>query len=145
MKTNRTKTIFVQLTVYFFILLFVYAASSKLMDFQKFQTQLEQVFRSSTYAISISYIVIITELLIVGFLCYKKTRKTGLYFSLALMIVFTGYVFIILNFRDHLPCSCGGILEKMGWTEHLYFNITSVILAGGALLALYKQQNQFKV
>ncbi|WP_335673596.1 hypothetical protein [Elizabethkingia meningoseptica] len=37
------------------------------------------------------------------------------------------------------------MLEKMGWTEHLYFNIASVILAGGALLTIYNQQNQFKV
>ncbi|HZH70563.1 MAG TPA: MauE/DoxX family redox-associated membrane protein [Flavobacteriaceae bacterium] len=22
-----------------------------------------------------------------------------------------------------MPCSCGGVLEQLGWTEHLAFNI----------------------
>lgn len=138
METNRIKTILVQFTVYFFILLFIYAAISKLMDFSKFQTQLEQVFPSHNYAAIISYTIIILELLIAGLLCYRRTRKTGLVFSLILMIAFTCYIFVILNFKEHIPCSCGGILEKMGWTEHLYFNIASVILASGALLVINK-------
>ena len=75
METNRIKTILVQFTVYFFILLFIYAAISKLMDFSKFQTQLEQVFPSHNYAAIISYTTIILELLIAGLLCYRRTRK----------------------------------------------------------------------
>ena len=43
METNR-KTILVQLQFIFFILLFIYAAISKLMDFSKFQIQLDKCF-----------------------------------------------------------------------------------------------------
>jgi hypothetical protein len=35
---------------------------------------------------------------------------------------FTTYIILILNFSSFIPCSCGGILEKLGWTEHLIFN-----------------------
>jgi len=33
-----------------------------------------------------------------------------------------------------MPCSCGGVLEKMSWSDHLVFNISFVILS---LVALY--------
>ncbi|MDV3925516.1 tellurium resistance protein TerC [Elizabethkingia anophelis] len=129
METNRIKTILVQFTTYFFILLFIYAAMSKLMDFEAFQVQLAQSPLLSAYAGAISYAVIILELIIAALLCLSKTRLTALYVSLGLMVSFTVYIYLILNFSDFVPCSCGGILEKMGWTEHLIFNIVGVILA----------------
>jgi hypothetical protein len=45
------------------------------------------------------------------------------------MTMFSGYIIAILNFSDYVPCSCGGILEKLGWTEHLAFNIAFMVLA----------------
>lgn len=45
------------------------------------------------------------------------------------MVMFTTYIVIILHFTAFTPCSCGGALEKMGWTEHLIFNIVFVGLA----------------
>src|SRR5690606_14703009 len=49
------------------------------------------------------------------------------------MVMFTAYIFIILNFSDFVPCSCGGVLEKMSWTQHLIFNVVFIILAGVAV------------
>ncbi|MCL1689432.1 DoxX family protein [Elizabethkingia anophelis] len=141
MKTNRTKTIFVQFTVYLFILLFIYAAFSKLMDFEAFQVQLAQSPLLSAYAGIISYAVIIVELIIVGLLYLSKTRLIGLYASFGLMISFTVYIYLILNFSDFVPCSCGGILEKLGWTEHLIFNIFCIMLAYIALFIIEKKHN----
>src|SRR5690606_23761035 len=45
------------------------------------------------------------------------------------MTAFTVYIYLILNYSPFVPCSCGGILEKMGWTEHLWFNIIITLLA----------------
>ena len=42
--------------------------------------------------------------------------------------------FIILNFIPDIPCSCGGVLEKMSWNEHLIFNIAFVVLGLVAIL-----------
>lgn len=44
------------------------------------------------------------------------------------MFLFTVYIFMILNFTSFIPCSCGGVLEKLGWTEHLIFNAVFVIM-----------------
>ncbi|WP_307424754.1 MauE/DoxX family redox-associated membrane protein [Chryseobacterium sp. MDT2-18] len=122
---------------FFFVLLFIYASASKMLDFENFQVQLAQSPLLSAYAGFISYAVIILELVIAGLLCFHLTRLWGLFASFAIMVAFTVYIYLILNYSDFVPCSCGGILEKMGWAEHLIFNIAGVVIAGLAAIAAY--------
>lgn len=104
---------------YLFIVLFVYASVSKLLEFQDFQTQLGQSPLLGNYTEIVSYGVIIISVL----LALEKYRKIGLFISYTLMVMFTTYIIIILNFTTFTPCSCGGVLESLGWTEHLIFYI----------------------
>ena len=124
----------VPVTSYLYILLFVYAAISKLLDFENFRVQLAESPLLSAYAGLIAPAVISLELLLVLFLSFKTTRLTGLYASFFLMIAFTVYIYLILNYSDFVPCSCGGIIEKLGWTEHMVFNIAFALLALFAIL-----------
>lgn len=119
---ERFKSYFTLCTSYFFILLFSYAAISKLLDFENFQVQIAQSPLLSAYAGIISYLVVIIELIIASLLAFSKTKITGLYSSLALMSAFTMYIYLILEYSEFVPCSCGGILENMGWRSHLFFN-----------------------
>lgn len=132
----KTTVLFVS---YFFMVLFVYAAASKMRDFENFQVQLAQSPLLSAYAGFISYGVIALELVIAGLLAFPQARRIGLYASFGLMVAFTVYIFLILNYSDFVPCSCGGILEKMGWTEHLIFNGCCVALAILAIVFIEKQ------
>lgn len=127
---------------YFFVLLFCYAASSKLLDFENFQVQLAQSPLLSAYAGVISYTVIIFEFIFAILLCVKTTRLVGLYLSLGIMVSFTIYIYLILNYSDFIPCSCGGILEKLGWTEHLIFNMAFVVAAIVCISILEKDSSQ---
>lgn len=132
MKTKRTRiTTFISI---FFILLFCYAAISKIMDFEKFQIQMTESPLLSAFAGFLPYIIVISEFIIAGLLCYQKTRNTGLLGSFILMLIFTGYIALMLFTYKNLPCSCGGILEKMSWIQHLYFNIGCAVLAAIALV-----------
>ncbi|MFV0150876.1 hypothetical protein OBJ95_09510 [Empedobacter falsenii] len=117
------------LICYLFIVLFIYAAVSKLMDFETFQTQLGQSPLLASYAIPISYGIIVIELITAVLLMFDQFRIIALQISLFLMMMFTTYIVIILHFTAFTPCSCGGVLEKMGWTEHLIFNGVFVGLA----------------
>lgn len=117
-----------------YILLFVYAAVSKLLDFENFQAQLGQSPLLSPFADFISVAVIIIELIIAFLLSIPKLRYFALWGAIALMSMFTTYIVIILHFSYFVPCSCGGILEKLGWTEHLIFNISFLFLAITAIL-----------
>lgn len=134
MKTIRTR--FVEFISYFFILLFCYAGGSKVRDFENFQVQIAQSPLLSAYAGFVSYATIISEVVIVLLLVVPKSRLIGLYASLGIMSAFTVYIYLILNYSDFVPCSCGGILEKMGWTEHLIFNIVCVLLAVGGIVLI---------
>lgn len=117
----------------FFVILFSYAAISKVLDFEDFQVQISASSLLNGFSQFLPYTIIIVEFLIAGLLCYRKTRTTGLIGSFILMLVFTGYIALLLSTSQHLPCSCGGILEKMSWHQHLYFNIGCVILSFIAL------------
>ena len=126
---------------YFFILLFCYAAISKIMDFEKFQIQMKDSPLLSPFSELLPLFIIAVELFLVGLLCYQKTQNIGLLGSFILMLIFTVYIGIMLVTSENLPCSCGGILEKMTWTQHLYFNIGCAVLAFLALV-LNKKYNR---
>src|SRR6218665_3215218 len=126
------KYIFIETVSSLYILLFVYTAISKLLDFENFSVQLGQSPLLSAFAGLFAWIVPATELFIAFLLISKKWRLIGLFLALCLMVMFTAYIYIILNYSSFVPCSCGGILEKMGWTEHLVFNIIFMALAAVA-------------
>ena len=134
--TPSFKKITVEAICLLFILLFVYAAASKLNDFESFRIQLGQSPVLGAYAEVLAIAVPVAEIIISVLLCIKTARLLGLYLSLGIMTMFSLYIVIILNWSFFIPCSCGGILEKLGWTEHLIFNVVFVLLAVAALLLL---------
>lgn len=119
---------------YLTALLFVYAATSKLLDFENFQVQLGQSPLLSAFAKIIAYLIPIIEYGISIFLCISQFRIAGLLASTTLMTMFTIYIYIVLNYSSFVPCSCGGVLEKMTWDEHLIFNCIVLILNVVAVL-----------
>jgi uncharacterized membrane protein YphA (DoxX/SURF4 family) len=112
-----------------YVVLFIYAAVSKLLDFEQFRLQLGQSPLLSAFAGWASVGVPTVELFISLLLIFPKFRLAGLFASLSLMVMFTTYIIIILYFSAFIPCSCGGILEKMSWAQHLVFNVGFIVLA----------------
>ncbi|MFM9402723.1 MauE/DoxX family redox-associated membrane protein [Myroides odoratimimus] len=135
------KAKYVLIVRYFVVLLFVYAAISKLITFEEFKVQLTQSPLLSMYAGVIAYLVVISELVIAFLLTLRSTRLLGLYLSYSLMVAFTIYIYLILNYSDFIPCSCGGVLEKLGWNEHLWFNIIISVLI---LLSIFYTEDKPK-
>lgn len=136
---TNIKSYIVEVICLLYVLLFVYAAVSKVMDFENFQVQLGQSPTLSSYAWGISYLVPAFELLIALFLIIPKLRYAGLFAALSLMTMFSSYIFIVLHYSSFVPCSCGGVLEKMSWNVHLAFNLVFVLFAITAIL-LHSQQ-----
>lgn len=140
MKLSIKKSDVITGVCYLYILLFTYAAASKLFDFQNFQVQLSQSPLISAFASFLSWIVPLLELIICVLLILPKTRMAGLYASYFLMAMFTFYIYIILNYSSFVPCSCGGILEKLSWNEHLIFNLLFILLAILALWPIKREE-----
>lgn len=126
-KMNR-KTL-LEIFTFLFILLFVYGAVSKLLDYQKFTVQLGQSPILTNYAPLLGWVVPFVEIVISFFLIFSRTRLIGFYCFFSLMTMFTVYIILASRFSDYVPCSCGGVLEDLTWTQHLYFNIGFMVLA----------------
>ncbi|MCK0115119.1 MauE/DoxX family redox-associated membrane protein [Gelidibacter sp. F63206] len=124
-----------------FIVLFVYATVSKLLDFENFQMQIGQSPILSAFTAFVSYGVLLLETLATVLLSIAATRRLGLYLALTLMVLFSLYIFIILNYSPFVPCSCGGVLERMSWSQHLLFNLLFVMFAA---IALYVSTKRYK-
>jgi uncharacterized membrane protein YphA (DoxX/SURF4 family) len=87
------------------------------------------------------WMVPIAELLICTALVIKRLQFIALYASFGIMVMFTVYIIIILNFSSYIPCSCGGILENMSWRQHLIFNLCFTALAAVGVL-IYPTTNE---
>ncbi|RKS14281.1 MauE/DoxX family redox-associated membrane protein [Flavobacterium sp. 120] len=136
--TENIKNGIVIFVSYSYAFLFIYAAISKIIDFENFRIQLGQSPLLSSFAALIVWTIPAIELLISVFLFFKNHRLKALLTAYSLMIMFTTYIYIILNYSSYIPCSCGGILEKMGWTEHLIFNLFFIIMAGISIILISK-------
>lgn len=109
--------------------LFLYAAVNKLITFQEFQVQISKSPYITRQAWWIAWAVPSIELLIAAALFIPRLQLAALFASFSLMFMFSAYIALVLNFSPYVPCSCGGILNKLGWTEHLIFNIAFTLLA----------------
>jgi hypothetical protein len=130
---------------FFLILLLAYAAVSKLVDFQKFQTQLA-VFPLIKYLVTpISWGVPLVETGICTLLVIPRTREIGFRLAFTLLILFTIYLIIMTSvFGKDLPCSCGGVIASLSWGQHILFNIFfSIIALAGAILMKKNRRKLF--
>lgn len=125
----KNRSLIVEIICYLFMFLFLYAALNKLIDYQEFRVQLSKSPLIMDFSWLVAWGIPIVEILVAISLFTPRFRLPGLYASFCLMFAFTGYIFIILNFSPHVPCSCGGILNNMGWTGHLIFNTSFTLLA----------------
>jgi uncharacterized membrane protein YphA (DoxX/SURF4 family) len=128
------KSLYVDITSGLLILLFIYAAASKLMDYQKFRVQIGQSPLLTAYAGFWTWLVPVAEVVVSVMLAVPTFKLTGLYLSFSLLVMFSAYITTIKWFSDYVPCSCGGVLQHMSWGTHLVFNIFFVILSASAIL-----------
>ena len=111
------------------VLLFVYASISKLFTFSDFDQQLHNQSFPGWLADFLLFFLIPAEIITALLLCFKRTLLFGLLSSAVFLLAFTGYIaMVMLHFWNRVPCSCGGILNQMGWSAHLIFNSTFLIL-----------------
>jgi uncharacterized membrane protein YphA (DoxX/SURF4 family) len=123
------KSLVIEIISLLFIMLFVYAAVSKLMDVEKFRIQIGQSPLLTGYAAWIAWGIPLLEILISVALAVPRWRLPGLYAAFSLMVMFTAYIIAILQFSEYIPCSCGGVLQQMSWTAHLVFNTGFILMA----------------
>lgn len=127
--TNKMKKLpVVQITSSLLILLFAYTAISKLFIYRAFTRTLSESPLIHNGADTIAWLLPATELIVVLLLFFEGTRRVGMYASLLLLVLFTLYLLYMVLFVADLPCSCGGVLSKMSWQQHVFFNLFFIVV-----------------
>lgn len=127
---------------FLFILLFLYAAFTKLLDYQKFTVQIGQSPLLTGFGHTLPWMVITLELAVALLLMLPCFRLLAFFGAFSLMTMFTAYIIAILNFSPYVPCSCGGVLENMGWKDHLIFNSVFVVLSLAGIILQSQERNK---
>jgi hypothetical protein len=111
-------------------MLFLYASVSKFLDFQRFIGEMNNQPLPNSWTPFLVWAVPSLEIAISVALIFERTRMAGFIASLALMTLFTVYAAaILLHFFAYVPCSCGGVIRKLTWPQHLVFNLFFVGLS----------------
>jgi uncharacterized membrane protein YphA (DoxX/SURF4 family) len=122
-----------------FILLFAYTAVSKFLDYENFRAVIGQSPLLTRFAPVLAIVVPLAEIVIALLLVIPRYRRYGLYASFAMMVLFTVYIIVLVTLSEKIPCSCGGVISRMTWKQHLYFNIVFVFLALSGMWLYTKQ------
>lgn len=130
----RYRKLVIEIICALFIVLWIYTGLNKILDAATFKSQLNKSPFVSPMAGFMTIALPYGELFLAAALVMTRTRTIALYLSFGLMLLFTGYVFLMLNYAYDLPCSCGGIMAKLSWTTHLWFNAVFTLIATIAIL-----------
>lgn len=124
----KARTITLEIIIALLALLWLYAALSKWADASNFYRQVTWNKITGQNGAFLFYALPIAELLTAGMLFISRTRRFALYLSGFMLVIFTAYIIYILYFAPTTPCSCGGVISKMSWGQHLVFNCSYLLL-----------------
>ena len=141
--SDSTKDKIVNGIRYICLFLFAYTAYAKIIDHDHFLHGLTRVHLISGFAVLISFLVPVVEVLVVILLIIPRTLKIGLSLFTLIMSAFTIYIISAMIWEPKLPCHCGGAIEKLSWGQHIWFNIAFIFLASMGLW-LIKSSKTFK-
>ena len=144
---------------YLLVFLFAYTAVSKLslfsfaipfswenfkvVDLETFKGAMAKSPVLRPFVNELAYIIPISELIACLLLLFPLTKKWGYFLSLALLTVFTGYIIFILSvYSNNLPCTCGGVISRLSWTQHLILNSIFMLLSIKAVLSLKRSHSK---
>src|SRR6476661_933499 len=112
------------------ITLWVYAAVSKLIDLEHSRGQMLNQPIPRDLAELLTVAIPVWELLLAAGLLVPWSRNLAYWLSAATLLIFSMYILLAMSgSMGRIPCSCGGILSKMSWSVHLFFNGCFVLLA----------------
>jgi hypothetical protein len=137
----RKTPIAITIISFLLVLLFSYAAISKMLEFHKFAGQLKSSPLLQPVSGILIWLIPTAELYAVILLLVPSWRRSGLLMATIVMTAFTLYISIMLLFFDKLPCSCGGVFERMSWGQHLAFNVAFTLLAFAGLVLQKPEQD----
>lgn len=129
------RKLIVEVIAFLLMLLFLFASVSKWLAFKTFVGDINNQPFPNWLTPWITYLLPPIEVSITLALMFERTRTAGLYASLILMSAFSAYsAAVLLKFFDYIPCSCGGIIKNLTWSENLILNLFFVAISVAGII-----------
>lgn len=141
MKSFRANTL-TEVTRLMLTFLFAYTSINKLLNLNVFKQTMMTAHIPEVIAEIIAMVIPISEAILVVLLILNQTKRLALIISLFLLLVFTVYIIYMKLWLPKLPCSCGGIIQKLTWNQHLLLNIIIIALLYYVILTDNKKFRQ---
>lgn len=132
------KSTIIEIISIFFALLFLYAATRILMEYDFFKMQISFPLGLKPIAPFIAWFLPVSEIIVAVLLLIPAWRSRGLYGALALMILLTGYAVALLGFSKQIPC-CIRIPEFLSWKQQLVLNCILLVVSVTGIVLQRKQ------
>lgn len=110
-------------------LMWAYAAFSKLVAYEEFRFGLLNHRLLKDHAALVACAIPAVELAIVAALFTGRFNRLGFILSAVLLVVFTVYILYMFTAYPHTPCSCGGIISRLSWQQHIVFNVVFLVIS----------------
>jgi len=120
-----------QATSFLLIILWTYAAIGQVLQWENFRIRMSQFPFIGEYGGILVWLVPGIEIVIALLFFFPRLKDEAYLASFILLLVFTAYIIVVLNFADSVPCSCNGVIGSLSWKEHIIFNV------GFGLLSLF--------
>lgn len=130
----KFRNAFIEIVALLYVCLMLYTGISKLMAHEMTREQMAVMPLIGPVSGIVTWLLPLSEIVLAIALFIPATRMKGLYIGTGLMLIFTIYVAYIMQFHSHLPCTCGGLLQELTWSQHLIFNGAFVLLGALAIL-----------
>lgn len=134
LKKISWRVLFIDIICGLLLLLFLYTALSKLLNYSNFKSVLLKISIVKYIESPLAWGLPILEILVAVLLFFPATRAQGLYGSLIMLTVFTVHLTYMVSTESNLPCSCGGVLNSLTWTKHIFFNVFFIGLSSAGIL-----------
>ena len=128
-KNSLRYTIVIEACCFLLILLLAYTGFSKLSDHTRFHSVMVTMPYLKHAEPLLSWSLPVVELVIALLLCTNRFKLQALAASLVLLGAFTIYLIVMKISGMHLPCSCGGVIQYLSWTQHIFFNLFFILMA----------------
>jgi hypothetical protein len=117
-------------------LLFAYASGLRLWSYANSKVGFDFYPFLKDHHNTLFWLLMVAQIVATGCLILPKARLLGSYSAFFVLASLSTYLYVMLHYADHIPCSCIGIVPGLSWEGHLWFTVIFTILAGVNIVLL---------
>lgn len=133
---NKLKSITIHAPRCILAFLLIYTAAKKTKNYDAHMVHIRDIGiipAAAADTAAIASIAIEAGVAALLLLNYASAQVWGWRILTVLMLVYSYYVFFVLNIAAFVPCSCEGVHGKLNWTNHYWLNGLIATIAIGML------------